>query len=95
MSRLASLTVAGVIAVTGMTALPAATAAPSRTVGTWTNCDHVHHRWPHGVGRRHAHDQTSGTPVTDFKRSNKLYRRAMNHNRSLDRDGDKIACEAR
>jgi len=27
-------------------------------------------------------------------RSNKKFRRAMNHNSDLDRDGDKIACES-
>jgi hypothetical protein len=42
----------------------------------------------------HAHDQTSGTPVTNFKRSNRIYGNAMDHNRDLDRDRDKIACEA-
>ena len=62
--------------------------------GVWTNCDHVHARWPHGVGRLHAVDHTTGTPVTNFKHSNRLYRRAMNHNAGLDRDHDKIACEA-
>jgi Excalibur calcium-binding domain len=28
-----------------------------------------------------------------FKRSNRLYRIAMSHNRGLDRDKDGIACE--
>ena len=32
--------------------------------------------------------------MTNFKRSNKLYRRAMDHNQRLDADKDKIACEA-
>jgi hypothetical protein len=31
--------------------------------------------------------------VTNFKRSNPLYRRAMSYNRGLDRDRDGIACE--
>jgi hypothetical protein len=35
----------------------------------------------------------AGTPVTTFKRSNKIYRTAVSHNADLDRDGDKIACE--
>jgi Excalibur calcium-binding domain len=43
--------------------------------------------------RKNAHDKTTGTPVTDFKRSTKLYNRAMHHNRGLDRDHDGIACE--
>jgi hypothetical protein len=43
----------------------------------------------HGVGKRHARDHTSGTPVTNFKRSGKLYRA----NKASDRDKDGIACE--
>jgi len=31
--------------------------------------------------------------VTNFKRSNKKYNRAVDHNSDLDRDNDKIACE--
>jgi hypothetical protein len=45
--------------------------------------------YPHGVGRVGARDHSSGTPVTNFKRSNTLYR-ANSH---LDRDGDGVACE--
>lgn len=44
------------------------------------------------AGKRHAHDQTRGTPVNSFKRSNRLYRKAMTHNPDLDRDPDRIAC---
>jgi hypothetical protein len=36
-----------------------------------------------------AHDHTSGVPVTNFYRSNRLYYL----NRHLDRDKDGIACE--
>ncbi len=57
------------------------------------NCTNFNNKFEHGVGRRHAHDQTSGDPVTNFKRSNRIYERAMNHNRDLDRDRDRIACE--
>ncbi len=90
--RLTAGIVAGCFGLAGVV-LPA---APSHalTVGVWTNCDHVHQRWPHGVGRLHAVDHTSGTPVTSFKHSNRLYRKAMNHNGGLDRDHDHIACEA-
>ena len=70
-----------------------ATPSSASIAGRWTNCDHVHAYWPHGVGRVSAVDHTSGTPVTNFKRSNRLYRKAMNHNSRLDADGDKIACE--
>jgi hypothetical protein len=29
--------------------------------------------YTHGVGRNNAHDKTSGTPVTNFKHSTRLY----------------------
>jgi hypothetical protein len=50
----------------------------------------MHRVYPHGVGRRHAHDHTSGTPVRNFFRHNRLYAA----NTGSDRDGDHIACEA-
>lgn len=90
-TRISALLVAGGIAFGGLTAV---TPASAQTAGVFTNCTALHTRWPHGVGRLHAHDQTTGTPVTTFKRSNRLYVRAMNHNAGLDRDHDKIACEA-
>jgi hypothetical protein len=57
---------------------------------TFANCTAMHRVYKHGVGRRHAHDHTSGTPVTNFYRNNALYYA----NRKSDRDGDGIACEA-
>ena len=51
----------------------------------------MHTRYPHGAGKVGAHDKTSGVPVTNFKRSNRLYYL----NRGLDRDKDGIACEKR
>lgn len=59
----------------------------------WKNCTHVHTKYRHGVGKLHAHDHTSGTPVTNFYRSTRLYNIAMSYNRGLDRDKDGIACE--
>ena len=56
---------------------------------TYANCTALNRDYPHGVGRPGAHDSTSGTPVTNFKRSRALYRA----NSSSDRDGDGIACE--
>lgn len=67
--------------------------ADAHQKGIHDNCTNLHEQWPHGVGRRNAVDKTSGDPVTNFKRSNEKYRRAVNHNSDLDRDGDKIACE--
>jgi Excalibur calcium-binding domain len=49
--------------------------------------------WARGAAAVGARDYTSGTPVTNFKRSTKLYRLAMSYNRGLDRDKDGVACE--
>lgn len=68
-------------------------AAEAHTTGIHDNCTNLHERYPHGVGTRHARDQTSGTPVTSFKRSNRIYWAAENHNGTLDADNDHIACE--
>jgi len=84
---------AGVLTLSGLTA-GIALAPASQAGGVYDNCTALHTRWAHGVGRLHARDHTSGTPVTTFKRSNRLYRIAMSHNSDLDRDRDKIACEA-
>lgn len=72
---------------------PAAIAVPAQahTTGLHDNCTNFNDKFPHGVGRRGAHDH--GGDVTNFKRSNRIYRKATKHNSDLDRDGDKIACE--
>jgi hypothetical protein len=62
--------------------------APNKTLA---NCTAMHRVYKHGVGRLHARDHTSGTPVTTFYRNNALY----NANARSDRDKDGIACEAR
>ena len=85
----------GVIAL-GVAPVPAATGAvPS----LWKNCTNVHKKYPHGVGKLYARDKTSGTPVTTFKRSTRLYNIAKSYNSergyNLDRDRDGIACEKR
>ena len=59
----------------------------------YKNCTNLNKKYPHGLGGNGARDHTSGTPVTNFKRSTKLYKLAMSHNRGLDRDKDGIACE--
>jgi len=68
----------------------ASAAAPATRVQHFAGCRAMHQRFPHGVGRLRAHDRTSGMPVTDFRRSNRLY----TANSGLDRDRDRIACEA-
>ncbi len=80
----AGLTVSGAII-----ALP--TEAQAHTTGIHDNCTNFNERYPHGVGRRGAHDR--GGNVTNFKRSNRIYNRAERHNPDLDRDNDRIACE--
>jgi Excalibur calcium-binding domain len=46
------------------------------------------------VGKVGARDRTTGDdPVTNFRRSNRIYRVAMSWNKGLDRDKDGIACE--
>jgi hypothetical protein len=40
----------------------------------WKNCTRVNKRYPHGVGKVGARDKTSGTPVTNLKRSSFHYR---------------------
>jgi Excalibur calcium-binding domain len=80
---LISLTVALVFVV------PASAAIPP----PYKNCTQLNKKYPHGIGKVGASDKTSGDPVTNFKRSNKLYATAMSHNKGLDRDKDGIACE--
>ena len=69
-------------------------ASTLRVPAAWKNCTVVNQRYPHGIGKVGARDHSSGTPVTDFKRSNKLYKLAISYNHGLDRDGDGIACES-
>jgi hypothetical protein len=60
----------------------------------WKSCKVVNKRFPHGVGKLRAHDRTtSGDPVTNFRRSTRLYLTAMRYNKRLDADKDGIACE--
>jgi hypothetical protein len=53
------------------------------------NCTALNKVYPHGVGKVGARDRTSGTPVRNFNRSDRLYR----ENKKSDRDKDGIACE--
>jgi hypothetical protein len=59
----------------------------------YKNCTNLNKKYAHGVGKVGARDKTSGTPVTNFKRSNPIFRTAMSYNKGLDRDNDGIACE--
>jgi hypothetical protein len=68
-------------------------AAVATTPAVYKNCTNLNKKYPHGLGKIGARDHTSGDPVTNFKRSTKLYKLAMSYNRGLDRDKDGIACE--
>jgi hypothetical protein len=81
------LAAAGVVACIAVG--PAGAVAPP----LFKNCTNLNRKYPHGVGKIGARDRTSGDPVTNFKRSNRVYRLAMSYNRGLDRDKDGIACE--
>jgi hypothetical protein len=70
-------------------ALSVAAGASAGPEKKFKNCTALNKVYAHGVGRVGARDKTSGTPVTNFKRSNKLY----NQNKGSDRDKDGIACE--
>lgn len=87
-SRLTAATAATVLSLTGLAMAPPSVA---HTTGIHDNCTNFNEKYPHGVGRRGATDK--GGDVTNFKRSNKIYRIANQHNSDLDRDNDKIACE--
>jgi hypothetical protein len=92
MKKLALLIVAGFLLFATAFA-PGLGAAVKAIPYKWKNCTIVNKRYPHGVGKRFAHDRTSGDPVTNFRRSTALYLTAMHYNRGLDRDRDGIACE--
>jgi hypothetical protein len=57
-------------------------AAVARIPALFKNCDAVHRRYPHGVGKLGARDHVAAgaEPVTSFKRSTRLYNLAMRYN---------------
>ena len=90
MSKKIVRTIAGVGA-TVMLATPLSIASPAEAAPhKFSNCDAMHQRFEHGVGLKGAKDNTSGDPVTNFARKPRWYKK----NTTLDRDKDKIACEA-
>lgn len=88
MKRFASAAVVAAVTASVMLAAP-----PSHAGSVFENCTALNKKYPHGVGKKGAKDKTSGTPVTTFKRSTKLYKKAMKANSRLDGDKDGIACE--
>ncbi len=95
-SVFAVLTIAALVALGGVGAESAA-AMPSVSTSVkivhYANCTAMHKHYKHGVGKVGAHDKVRGKtkPVTNFHRSTALY----NKNKSMDRDKDGVACEAR
>lgn len=81
--------VLGVAIVVASPAMAYSTAMPA----LYKNCTNFNKKYAHGLGKVAARDRTSGTPVTNFARSTRLYNVAMSYNRGLDRDKDRIACE--
>ena len=87
------------LAAVGMLAFSGTASSGSRSInseslsGPYKNCTNLNKRFPHGVGRANARDKTSGTPVTNFRRSTRIYRATTSYNGGLDRDKDGIACE--
>lgn len=66
----------------------------SKAPPLYENCTASNSKYAHGIGRAGARDHvSSGSPVTSFTRSTKLYTLALSFNRGLDRDHDGIACE--
>ena len=63
--------------------------AEALTPHKFANCTALNKVFKHGVGKPNAHDHTSGTPVTNFKKSLAWYKK----NAGSDRDKDGIACE--
>ncbi|MCW2778155.1 MAG: hypothetical protein JWN17_1880 [Frankiales bacterium] len=89
-SAVPALLLAVAAGVLGPTMAALATVPPS-----YANCPSYQKTFPHGVGKKAAHDRTSGTPVTTFRKDDAEYARAMKHRPDLDRDHDGIACEKR
>lgn len=75
----------------GIAAAPVLIGAPAAASSDYANCKALNADYPHGVGKPGAVDSTSKTPVTTFTVDADVYKA----NRSLDRDGDGIACEKR
>ena len=88
---------AALVAGAAVLALPLSTTTVSAEAasGIYKNCTAFHKKYPHGVGKSGAKDKTSSKPVTNFKKSTKIYKAAMSKNKGLDRDKDGIACEKR
>jgi hypothetical protein len=67
-------TLIATVVVTILLGVATASAARETIPYRWKNCTIVNKRFLHGVGKLSAHDRTkSGDPVTNFRRSTRLY----------------------
>jgi hypothetical protein len=89
MKRALAAATASCVVGAGLVLLVPTQAGAGTVAKEFANCTALNKKHPHGVGRPGARDSTSGTPVTSFKRSKKLYKA----NKKSDRDKDGIACE--
>ena len=76
------------LALTGV-AVAATTGSAEAADKQYKNCTALNKDYKHGVGKPGARDKTSSTPVTNFTRNAKIYKK----NTKSDRDKDGIACE--
>ena len=81
-------TIMATVAAAALVITPAVS-AEAKPAKTYKNCTALNKVYKHGVAKKGARDRTSGTPVTTFKVSTKLY----NANKKSDRDKDGVACE--
>lgn len=73
-----------------VTGTGAVTTADAVAVKKFGNCTQLNKTYPHGVGKKNAHDHvSSGKPVTNFTRNTTVYKQ----NTGRDRDKDGVACE--
>jgi hypothetical protein len=82
---------AGVVGIDKVNSPSASAAMPA----LYRSCTNFNRKYPHGVGRVGARDKVrpGNEPVTNFKRSNRIFAIAMSWNKGLDRDKDRVACE--
>ena len=89
----AAVSLAIVFGLTGLSGQAALAAPVTTSAKTYANCDALHKKYPHGVGKKGAKDKVSGSakPVKNFTVSTAAY----NANKKSDRDKDGVACEKR
>jgi len=88
----AAVSIAIVLGLTGLSGQAALAAQPTtHAAKTYANCDALHKKYPHGVGKKGAKDKVSGStkPVKNFTVNTSVY----NANKKSDRDKDGVACE--